>query len=912
MDAALVERDAAIAAVRATLDAAASGRGQTLFVLGEAGLGKTSILRHAIDIAGSGFHVGTGRGDVVESALPFGLAAQAVGPLVGADVFDPHVSASSAGRILAVLHRLQQVATAPLLIALDDLHWSDPDSITLIHVVCRRLAELPIAVIAAARPWPDQALRSADELAGQALAVILTLQPLSAAGSTSLLRERCGSDVSPELIEPAVIACAGNPLLLDMAAAAVRAGERGPSAEPLIGEAGRRFLRSRFLGITAPAYRYAQVASVLGNRFRHPLVAEVGELSPAEAADGADVLFQAGLLREGVSGWYEYRHELIRQALYEEIPPPRRAALHEAAFRSLLARDAAPAEAAEQALAAGLHGDFTAVAALASAGREALRAGAARAARRYLATAAEQAGAGADPALLIDLGRALTADGAIDLAVGIFEQLLDRTTLDQATRATVQGLAGRAAFSGGDPEQAAGWFAAAVRTAADGHPVLAAQAQLDHAFVTWVRLGPQAALPLAVRAGELAGEDLSLRAGADATRALCSYLIGDPMGLETAEAVAGASRMPGDPLDTSHWALEPAGVPGDVAVWAERFEKAEVLFGQLLIDAERSGNPFAAFHASFSWSEGLWRLGRLGEALAMADRVEEIADLLPIAAPFAAATKAMTYLEIGDLNHARQHAERLAYLARGNPWFLVQGYDLHRRATLALRLGAVEEAGRLFTTLEQRCDGWGVVDMAAIPWAPGAIQAHLARERPDDARRVLTRVEQAAAQLPSRWPKLVAATGRGLLAERDGDREQAAAHFDDVLHLQANFALPLPRAEALTTCGAFWNRCGDARRARPILAEAQRIAEGCGAGWHIERARVEWRRAGGRAGGAAPDQLTPQETQVVRLARAGRTNRQIAQDLFLSVNTVETHLAHAYRKLGIRRRWELIARDGDL
>jgi len=341
-------------------------------------------------------------------------------------------------------------------------------------------------------------------------------------------------------------------------------------------------------------------------------------------------------------------------------------------------------------------------------------------------------------------------------------------------------------------------------------------------------------------------------------------------------------------------------------------EKAEVLFGQLLIDAERSGNPFAAFHASFSWSEGLWRLGRLGEALAMADRVEEIADVLPIAAPFAAATKAMTYLEIGDLNHARQHAERLAYLARGNPWFLVQGYDLHRRATLALRLGAVEEAGRLFTTLEQRCDGWGVVDMAAIPWAPGAIQAHLARERLDDARRVLTRVEQAAAQLPSRWPKLVAATGRGLLAERDGDREQAAAHFDDVLRLQANFALPLPRAEALTTCGAFCNRCGDARRARPILAEAQRIAEGCGAGWHIERARVEWRRAGGRAGGAAPDQLTPQETQVVRLARAGRTNRQIAQELFLSVNTVETHLAHAYRKLGIRRRWELIARDDDL
>jgi AAA ATPase-like protein len=85
MDTALVERDAAIAAVRAALDAAASGRGRTLFVLGEAGLGKTSILRHAIDIAGPGFHVGSGRGDVVESVLPFGLAAQAIGDRAAAD-----------------------------------------------------------------------------------------------------------------------------------------------------------------------------------------------------------------------------------------------------------------------------------------------------------------------------------------------------------------------------------------------------------------------------------------------------------------------------------------------------------------------------------------------------------------------------------------------------------------------------------------------------------------------------------------------------------------------------------------------------------------------------------------------------------------------------------------------------------
>jgi DNA-binding NarL/FixJ family response regulator len=72
---------------------------------------------------------------------------------------------------------------------------------------------------------------------------------------------------------------------------------------------------------------------------------------------------------------------------------------------------------------------------------------------------------------------------------------------------------------------------------------------------------------------------------------------------------------------------------------------------------------------------------------------------------------------------------------------------------------------------------------------------------------------------------------------------------------------------------------------------------------------VGWRRAGGRSGTTPAGELTPQEQAVAELARAGRTNREIAEQLFLSVNTVQTHLAHVYRKLGISRRWQLIAGD---
>ncbi len=88
--------------------------------------------------------------------------------------------------------------------------------------------------------------------------------------------------------------------------------------------------------------------------------------------------------------------------------------------------------------------------------------------------------------------------------------------------------------------------------------------------------------------------------------------------------------------------------------------------------------------------------------------------------------------------------------------------------------------------------------------------------------------------------------------------------------------IPVTQAQVLTDYGAFLCRHGDARQARPVLAEALRLAESCGAGWHAERAKVEWRRAGGRTGTAPPGQLTPQEAAVARLAKAGKTNRQIA------------------------------------
>ena len=123
--------------------------------------------------------------------------------------------------------------------------------------------------------------------------------------------------------------------------------------------------------------------------------------------------------------------------------------------------------------------------------------------------------------------------------------------------------------------------------------------------------------------------------------------------------------------------------------------------------------------------------------------------------------------------------------------------------------------------------------------------------------------------------------------------------------------MPLTQCRVLTAYGTVLARRGQRERARQLLTDALRRAQDCDAGWHASQALTELRRAGGCGHRIPPGQLSPQEKAVARLAQAGRTNRQISRELYLSVNTVETHLAHVYRKLGIHRRSQLTGQDLD-
>ena len=225
----MVERGDVLGAVERLLNVVGEGRGGALFVVGPAGLGKTTVLEHAITMARPRFAVGVGCGDQVEAVLPFGLIGQALDPLLdgrlpgGSMALDADggdaASISVQARFYGILRGVRQAAVRPLVVALDDLHWSDPDSLTVIHLICRRLAGLPVALIATARPWPADAVTSAQDLAAQGLAEIVALAPLSTAATRELLCSQVSGEVPVEVVGQAIELCGGNPLLVEQVAA---------------------------------------------------------------------------------------------------------------------------------------------------------------------------------------------------------------------------------------------------------------------------------------------------------------------------------------------------------------------------------------------------------------------------------------------------------------------------------------------------------------------------------------------------------------------------------------------------------------------------------------------------------------------------------------------------------------------
>jgi DNA-binding CsgD family transcriptional regulator len=168
---------------------------------------------------------------------------------------------------------------------------------------------------------------------------------------------------------------------------------------------------------------------------------------------------------------------------------------------------------------------------------------------------------------------------------------------------------------------------------------------------------------------------------------------------------------------------------------------------------------------------------------------------------------------------------------------------------------------------------------------------------------LVDRLEGPAERLPLPWILAVAARGRGHLSAARGEPDEAVAWFDRSLAALDDAPMPFERGRSILGRGQVRLRAGQRRLARADLDEARATFAGLGAQAWTKRTDTELARVGGRA--SSRWELTASERSVAELAALGHTNREIADRLVLSVRTVESHLASAYRKLDIRSRVQL-------
>ena len=196
----------------------------------------------------------------------------------------------------------------------------------------------------------------------------------------------------------------------------------------------------------------------------------------------------------------------------------------------------------------------------------------------------------------------------------------------------------------------------------------------------------------------------------------------------------------------------------------------------------------------------------------------------------------------------------------------------------------------------------GYRDTSILVGVPSLAEALVALDRPDEAVAILAGYEATARRLDRPSAKAASLRVRGLLATAAGDEGQAVACFADALAEHERVPEPFERARTLLAQGEAMRRFRRRGQAREALRAAVEIFDRLGATVWLERATRELARTGHRDSG---DTLTPTERQVAELVAAGRTNREVAELLFMSPHTVEAHLTRVYRSLGVRGRTAL-------
>lgn len=909
----LLGRDAERTCIDDLLKRARDGSAGVLVLAGEAGVGKSALIRYAAEQA-AGMRVLLARGAASEAELAFAGLADLLRPVLAdlSSIPAPQVAALSGAlrlgeptggdRFASCAATLSLLAVAaerdPLLVLVDDVQWLDAASVEALVFACRRLCAERIGVVLAVRQAEGEPPSGPlGELPAR------TVAGLDDVAAEALLDRLNGAALAPDVRHGLALATGGNPLALleipQLLSAPVRLG-REPLPDPLpVGVSVQRAFERRLDPLppdTRTALLVAAISDSGGVDEVHPALAAVDiapqSFEPAEAA---------GLVTID-SSRVEFRHPLLRSTVYAGATARELRRAH-----GLLAAGVGALDADRRAwhAASATIGPDEAVAEsleqTASTAR--LRGGPAGAARAY----ERSAWLSPQPPARLRRLREAAGDWMMAGEPGRAATLLAEAMAlgpDPAERARIVALQAQLACFGGDPGRALRLLTdesdRVAATDPGGAAMLLGQAVLPLCMEGNVRL----AAATARRAEALAelAPGPSVLAQVQGLVVLTSVLVGEGRAVrQRLDDIEALLPGPGGMVDAR---LLACGL-GSGLIWIGRLDRAVSLLQRVVRAVRDAGAPAmlayplalscAAHQRSGGWSTAA-AAGH--EAVTLARQVGQPGDL-------AIALVCLAELEAaqGREHECRDHAAGGLAIAASLGFRSTETVARRALGLLALGLGDPDEAiGELEGAAEVARDG-GLEEPNVVEWAPDLAEAYVRSGQPVQARRVLSTLRTRVARSPQPATCATLARCEGMLC--DGDYQR---WFTDALGWHDSSGTPFERARTALCFGERLRRDGRRVEARVRLHEAARVFESLGARSWAERAGAELRATGERLPvqrSSAEDRLTPQELQVSLAVGQGATSREAAAALFLSPRTVEYHLGHVYRKLGLRSRSEL-------
>lgn len=932
------------------LEAVGRGESRAVEIVGPAGIGKTRLLAELSRRADArGDVVLAGAGAELEQDLPFWVFVDALDEYVESieprrlerldDVVRselgqvlPSLAASPAAVAQAVHERYrthravrelleQLAATKPLVLVLDDVHWADPASLDLLVALLHRPPAAGVLFAIAARPHqlPDRLATALDRAHRDRTLHRIELGALSRDEARALV----GDDVDALYDESG-----GNPFYLEQLARApvtthatagpdvALAGVRVP---PLVAAALAEELRL----LSDRTRRVLDGASVAGDPFELDLAAVAADAPEPEVLDALDELVRLDFVRATeMPRRFRFRHPIVRRAAYESTPGGWRIGAHERVAAALAARGASATARAHHVERSARHGDGAAIAALREAGAE-TRSQAPVTAARWFAAALRllppDGPVSERVALLLPMAQAQAATGQFTTSHATLLEILDILPADAVhRRVEVSAWCARIEHLLGLHEQA---HARLIHTL-DGVPdeesvetltLLTALTMdgLNRMDYPSMRGWAERAMALAERM-----DDPLLQAAGIAAAARGFAFSGSPglAGPARDRAAAIVDALPDAEL--AHQLDAIVDLAG-AELYTHRFGDAS-RHAQRAVAIGRATGQHQLFPVAFAILGITWMFrGTLREAFDPLEGNVEAARLSGNAQTIAWSLYGLSQVAIaaGELERGLAAAQEAIDVAD-------DGKPSHHVAYAALALAQAHYlVGKPERGLEllERAGGGPDMPLVAESWKAYFLEL-LTRirlglgDRPA-AERAASLADASAERLGLPLPRAWADRALGAVALDAGDAARAAELALGSAQIADNAEGPIEAALSRILAGRALARAGDRERATAELQRAATAAEAVGAVRYRDEVERELRQLGHRihrrsqpaaaGAGSGVETLTQRELEIARRIVDRQTNRQIAQDLFLSPKTVETHVRNIFGKLGADSRVEV-------